>query len=146
MSFSSTAVKQASGSWSKVSGADHVLASKSNRERTRIGAILRSTPIDSQLLPLRLVVPARLPAQQMPHLENRDSRFANSGVMSINQQIEILHAEEGKFARGHWQRARIWNGDQAGRGLEFPRGNPGVARIRFLTHALHAEGAKPFAP
>jgi hypothetical protein len=72
---------------------------------------LKSTPIYPQLPPLLPVVPAHLPAQQMPHLENRDGHFATSGVKSINQQIEILHAEEGKYTSGVWQPSRIWNGD-----------------------------------
>jgi hypothetical protein len=146
LSFSSPAVKQASGSSSKVSSANHVLSPKSNRECTRIGAILRATPIYPQLPPLLPVVPAHLTAQQMPQIENRDGHFATSGVMSINQQIEILHAEEGKYARGVWPPSRIWNGDQADRGLEFPNGNPSVARIQFHALALYVEGAKPFVP
>jgi hypothetical protein len=144
--FSCTADKHASGSSSKGSRANHVLASKSNRERTRIGAILRSTPIYPQLPPLLPVVLAHLGARQTPHLENRHGHFATSGVKSINQQIEILQAEEGKNARGDWQPSHIWNGDQADRGLEFPHGNPGGARIQFHPLALHVEGAKPLIP
>jgi hypothetical protein len=81
--LSSTAVEQASGSLSLVSSARHVLASRSNRERTRIGAILRFSLTYPRLPPLLPAVFAHLAAQRIPHLEKREGRFATSGVKSI---------------------------------------------------------------
>jgi hypothetical protein len=32
----------------------------------------------------------------------------------------MLHAEEGRFDdKGHWQRERVWNGDQVDHGLNL---------------------------
>jgi len=51
-----------------------------------------------------------------------------------NQQLEILHAEEGNYIDGAWHAARILNGDQTDRGLNFHGSAPSLVRI-FL-HAL----------
>ena len=96
--LSSTAVKQASGSLSLVSSAKHVLASRSNRERTRIGAILRSSLTYPRLPPLLPAVFAHLAAQQMPHLEKRDGRFATPGAKSIRGSRSCMPKKANTFA------------------------------------------------
>lgn len=63
-----------------------------------------------------------------------------------NQQLEILRAEEGKYENGVWQPARIWNGDQTDRGLQFHSDNTSVVRIRLHTLPLYAEGVKQLVP
>ena len=56
-----------------------------------------------------------------------------------NAQIEILRAEEGTYDNGTWKTARIWNGDQTDRGLNFRDGDHGqVVRIRL--HSLPLTG------
>ena len=56
-----------------------------------------------------------------------------------NSQIEILRAEEGTYENGVWKTARIWNGDQTDRGLNFREGDHGqVVRIRL--HSLPLTG------
>ena len=47
------------------------------------------------------------------------------------EQVEILRAEEGRYVNGSWQSARIWNGDQTDRGLNFRDANPPIVRIRL---------------
>lgn len=53
------------------------------------------------------------------------------------QQVEILRAEEGQYVNGTWQTARIWNGDQTDRGLNFHGANPPVIRIRLQDIPLY---------
>jgi beta-galactosidase GanA len=53
------------------------------------------------------------------------------------QQVEILRAEEGQYVNGAWQTARIWNGDQTDRGLNFHGANPPVIRIRLQEIPLY---------
>jgi Domain of unknown function (DUF5597)/Glycosyl hydrolases family 35 len=53
------------------------------------------------------------------------------------QQVEILRAEEGQYVNGVWQTARIWNGDQTDRGLNFHGANPSVIRIRLQEIPLY---------
>jgi hypothetical protein len=53
------------------------------------------------------------------------------------QQVEILRAEEGQYVNGAWQTARIWNGDQTDRGLNFHGANPPVIRIRLQDIPLY---------
>ena len=47
------------------------------------------------------------------------------------QQLEILRAEEGRYADGAWQMTRIWNGDETDRGLNFRGSSPPLVRIRL---------------
>ncbi len=68
------------------------------------------------------------------------------GANPLNQQIEILRAEEGKYVNGAWQPSRIWNGDQTDRGLQFRSGNTSVVHIKLHTLPLYVEGAKPSVP
>jgi beta-galactosidase GanA len=56
---------------------------------------------------------------------------------SQTQQIEILRAEEGQYVNGAWQAARIWNGDQTDRGLNFHSANPLVIRIHLQEIPLY---------
>jgi Domain of unknown function (DUF5597)/Beta-galactosidase len=53
------------------------------------------------------------------------------------QQLEILRADEGSYNQGDWKTARIWNGDQTDRGLNFKVHNTEVVRIRLHTIPLH---------
>jgi Domain of unknown function (DUF5597)/Beta-galactosidase len=54
-----------------------------------------------------------------------------------NLQLEILGAEEGGFVDGSWYPARILNGDQTDRGLNFKGANPKTVRIRMHTLPLY---------
>lgn len=56
-----------------------------------------------------------------------------------NQQLEILRAEEGKYVDGVWKVARILNGDQTDRGLNFRGGNPPLVRIVLHKLPLYDE-------
>jgi len=56
-----------------------------------------------------------------------------------NQQIEILRAEEGRYAGGVWQVTRILNGDQTDRGLNFRSSDPPLVRILLHTLPLYDE-------
>jgi hypothetical protein len=56
-----------------------------------------------------------------------------------NQQLEILRAEEGRYVDGVWQTARILNGDQTDRGLNFRSSNPTLVRIRLHKLPLYDE-------
>ena len=60
----------------------------------------------------------------------------SSGSASV-EQIEILRAEQGGYVNGSWQTARIWNGDQTDRGLNFRGENKDVIRIRLHTLPLY---------
>ncbi|NYF78968.1 DUF5597 domain-containing protein [Granulicella arctica] len=59
-----------------------------------------------------------------------------------DKQIEILQADEGQYIHGTWQTARIWNGDQTDRGLNFKEHNTSVIRIRLHTLPLHEKSAE----
>ena len=71
---------------------------------------------------------------------------AGADAKPLNQQAEILRAEEGKYVNGAWQPSRIWNGDQTDRGLQFRSGNTSVVRIQLHRLPLYVEGAKPSTP
>jgi Domain of unknown function (DUF5597)/Glycosyl hydrolases family 35 len=45
-------------------------------------------------------------------------------------RMQILSAEEGKYENGIWKPARLWNGDETDRGLNFHM-DPEVVRIRL---------------
>ena len=65
--------------------------------------------------------------------------FTPAYAKANNAQIEILRAEEGTYDNGTWKTARIWNGDQTDRGLNFREGDHGqVVRIRL--HSLPLTG------
>lgn len=65
--------------------------------------------------------------------------FTPAYAKANNAQIEILRAEEGTYDNGAWKTARIWNGDQTDRGLNFRDGDHGqVVRIRL--HSLPLTG------
>lgn len=68
------------------------------------------------------------------------------GAKPLNQQLEILRADEGQYANGTWQTSRIWNGDQTDRGLNFPSGNSSVIRIRLHTLPLYESSAASSRP
>jgi Domain of unknown function (DUF5597)/Glycosyl hydrolases family 35 len=57
------------------------------------------------------------------------------------RQVEILRAEEGQYVDGIWQTARIWNGDQTDRGLNFRGVNTQVIRIRLHEIPLYDRDA-----
>jgi hypothetical protein len=63
--------------------------------------------------------------------------FVSTAPAAKNEQLEILHAEQGQYADGSWQRSRIWNGDQTDRGLNFKRDNRDVVRILLQAIPLH---------
>jgi hypothetical protein len=67
---------------------------------------------------------------------------AASEAAPKNQQIEILRADEGEYVDGNWQTARIWNGDQTDRGLNFRGVNKSVIRIRLHTLPLYNESIR----
>jgi hypothetical protein len=56
-----------------------------------------------------------------------------------NQQLEILHAEEGRYVDGVWQTIRILNGDQTDRGLNFHTAVQPLVRIHLHTIPLYDE-------
>ncbi len=56
-----------------------------------------------------------------------------------NEQVEILRADQGQYIDGSWQTARIWNGDQTDRGLNFKDANKDVVRIRLHTLPLYED-------
>ena len=53
------------------------------------------------------------------------------------EQLEILRADEGQYVDGIWHTARIWNGDQTDRGLNFRDHNTNVVKIRLHTIPLY---------
>ena len=70
--------------------------------------------------------------------------FTPGYAKANNAQIEILRAEEGTYESGVWKTARIWNGDQTDRGLNFREGDHGqVVRIRLHSLPLTGELAAP---
>jgi hypothetical protein len=46
-------------------------------------------------------------------------------------RMQILSAEEGAYQNGSWNPARLWNGDETDRGLQFRADDPLVVRIRL---------------
>ena len=46
-------------------------------------------------------------------------------------RMQILSAEEGSYQSGVWKAARLWNGDETDRGLQFHADDPSVVRIRL---------------
>jgi len=46
-------------------------------------------------------------------------------------RMQILSAEEGSYENGVWKAARLWNGDETDRGLNFHQDEPAVVRIRL---------------
>ena len=46
-------------------------------------------------------------------------------------RMQILSAEEGTYENGTWKTARLWNGDQTDRGLNFHEGNQAVIKIKL---------------
>ncbi|MEK6397803.1 MAG: DUF5597 domain-containing protein [Terriglobus sp.] len=48
-------------------------------------------------------------------------------------RMQILSAEEGNYDNGTWKPARLWNGDQTDRGLNFHRSADSVVKIRLGT-------------
>jgi Domain of unknown function (DUF5597)/Glycosyl hydrolases family 35 len=45
-------------------------------------------------------------------------------------RMQILAAEEGSYQNGVWKSARLWNGDETDRGLQFHADDPAVVRVR----------------
>ena len=58
------------------------------------------------------------------------------------QQLEILRADEGTYVNNNWQTARIWNGDQTDRGLNFRSATPPIIRIRLHELPLYDSSFK----
>jgi hypothetical protein len=46
-------------------------------------------------------------------------------------RMQILSAEEGTYQDGAWKPARLWNGDETDRGLQFHADDPAVIRIKL---------------
>jgi hypothetical protein len=46
-------------------------------------------------------------------------------------RMQIFSAEEGSYQSGVWKTARLWNGDETDRGLQFHADDPSVVRIRL---------------
>jgi hypothetical protein len=46
-------------------------------------------------------------------------------------RMQILSAEEGTYQDGAWKPARLWNGDETDRGLQFHEDDPAVVRIKL---------------
>ena len=46
-------------------------------------------------------------------------------------RMQILSAEEGVYENGIWKPARLWNGDETDRGLQFHADDPAVVRIKL---------------
>jgi Domain of unknown function (DUF5597) len=61
----------------------------------------------------------------------------SAAATARNEQIEILRAEEGRYADGTWQPIRILNGDETDRGLNFRGGVHPPVRIRLHTLPLY---------
>ncbi len=62
---------------------------------------------------------------------------APAGGKAQEKQIEILRADEGQYVDGTWQTARILNGDQTDRGLNFKEHNTAVVQIHLHTLPLY---------
>ena len=65
-----------------------------------------------------------------------------SGAKHSNEQVEILHVNQGQYVNGEWRTSRIWNGDQTDRGLNFKEANKDVVRILLHTIPLYDENAR----
>ena len=65
--------------------------------------------------------------------------FRLADTAAHNQQLEILHAEEGRYVDGVWQTIRILNGDQTDRGLNFHTAVQPLVRIHLHTIPLYDE-------
>jgi hypothetical protein len=63
-----------------------------------------------------------------------------------NQQLEILHAEEGRYVDGVWQTIRILNGDQTDRGLNFHNAVQPLVHIHLHTIPLYDEAIHHSTP
>jgi hypothetical protein len=46
-------------------------------------------------------------------------------------RMQILSAEEGTYKNGTWTPARLWNGDETDRGLQFPADDQAVVRVKL---------------
>jgi uncharacterized protein DUF5597/glycosyl hydrolase family 42 (putative beta-galactosidase) len=46
-------------------------------------------------------------------------------------RMQILSTEEGTYQDGVWKPARLWNGDETDRGLQFHEDDPAVVRIKL---------------
>jgi len=46
-------------------------------------------------------------------------------------RMQILAAQEGSYQNGTWKSARLWNGDETDRGLQFHQEDPTVVRVRL---------------
>lgn len=46
-------------------------------------------------------------------------------------RMQILTAEEGTYQNGTWKPARLWNGDETDRGLQFHQDDPTAVRVRL---------------
>lgn len=69
-------------------------------------------------------------------------KVAEAPGAAMNKQLEILRADEGEYVNGVWQTARIWNGDQTDRGLNFRGPNQSVIRIRLHTLPLYDQSVR----
>ncbi len=65
--------------------------------------------------------------------------FTPAYAKANNAQIEILRAEEGSYENGSWRTARIWNGDQTDRGLNFREGGH-LQVVKIKLHSLPLTG------
>jgi hypothetical protein len=78
----------------------------------------------------------------LPGAPGSPSSFVQAAEPGQREQIEILRAEEGNYVDGVWQAARILNGDQTDRGLNFRGGNPALVRIRLHTIPLYDQAVR----
>ena len=46
-------------------------------------------------------------------------------------RMQILSAEEVSYKDGAWVPARLWNGDETDRGLQFPQDDLAVVRVKL---------------
>jgi hypothetical protein len=46
-------------------------------------------------------------------------------------RMQILAAQEGSYQNGTWKPARLWNGDETDRGLNFHENDPATVRVRL---------------
>jgi hypothetical protein len=46
-------------------------------------------------------------------------------------RMQILTAQEGSYQNGTWKPARLWNGDETDRGLNFHEDDAAVVRVRL---------------
>lgn len=62
-----------------------------------------------------------------------EARVTFMRAPSASGHMQILRAEEGTYEGDTWKQARLWNGDQTDRGLNF-RTEPQIVRIRLGTY------------